>query len=134
MKKIFAIFAVLTLIMAGRLCAQTYNFDISISDINPQSTDYFEVACTAYPVNSSPIGPLWVTGFYNSMAVSPIVVTGLSPNFTGITPPTPPEPRNFIYFRVWVRKNGTVSRYCDSEWFSYSSSGWTSAQPLTFSF
>lgn len=133
MKKIFAIFAFLTLIVAGRLCAQTYNFDISITDNNPLTTDYFEVGCTAYPINSGPIGPLGVTTYNNITATSPIVLTGLSCNFTGITPPDP-DLRNFIYFRVWGRKNGTILRYCDSEWFSYSSSGWTSAQQLTFSF
>jgi hypothetical protein len=133
MKKIVAILAIVTLIMTGNLYAQTYNFDITITDISPLNTDYFEVGCTALPINSSPIGPLGVTAFYGTGS-SPIYVTGLSRNFTGITPPSPPIPRNFIYFRVWVRKNGGVSRYCDSEWFSYSSTGWTSAQPLTFSF
>ena len=116
MKKIFAIFALLTLIMAGRLCAQTYNFDISISDNNPLTTDYYELGCTALPINSSPIGPIGVTAFYGTGS-SPIVVTGLSCYFSGITPPIP-DPKNFIYFRVWVRKNGTTVRYCNSEWFS----------------
>jgi hypothetical protein len=118
---------------AANLNAQTYTFDLRITDANYAYGDVFNVYVVAYPSNGSPLGPYFVTSYTNTGPISPIYLSGLYYNFTGITPPVP-DVRRFIYFKVYVQKVGTGWKNVNSEWFSYDAGGWTSASYLSVAF
>jgi hypothetical protein len=134
MKKLIVLLVLACFGFAGSANAQTYTFDVLINDQQPSPSDHFYVYIKAFLGNGTELGPFYVYDFWGS-TTSPIPAPGLNYNFTGlITPPNPPVPSNFIYFRVLISENGGTPRYCDSEWFPYDAGGWTSSQALSFSF
>ena len=134
MRKLIALLVLACFGFAGSANAQTYTFDVLINDQQPSTSDHFYVCIKAFLGNGTEIGPFNVSDFPGN-GFPQFTQFGLNYDFTVyITPPSPPAPSNFIYFRVWISENLGIPRYCDSEWFPYDAGGWTSSQALSFSF